>query len=168
MPIVSAAGVFTPSDAQNAFVDGFGGVSVAVHDPFVLFAVIVSVPPKLSLQPVNTGFEIGTGPSPVDGVTKVNVAPVQLNVTGTPLTLALALNFVPVFSFAVIKVFAGVMSLSVLAASTVCAPSAPANVTAATAATVFPPEIFIPPASPARWSIGVDRDPIALSSPRPE
>jgi hypothetical protein len=117
---------------------------------------------------VNTGFEIGTGPSPVDGVTKANVAPVQLNVTGTPLTLALALNFVPVFSFAVIKVFAGVMSLSVLAASTVCAPSAPANVTAATAATVFPPEIFIPPASPARWSIGVDRDPIALSSPRPE
>jgi hypothetical protein len=50
------------------------GVSanVTVHGPFVELVLTVSVPPKLSEQPLTVGFVIGTGPRPDAGVVKVN------------------------------------------------------------------------------------------------
>src|SRR5579871_6728439 len=88
--------------------------------PRVEFVATVSVPPRLSLQPLNFGGGTVTGPRPLAGVLPVNVAVVHVTVMARPLIWPTAVNFVPVFSFAVIAVLAGLMLSSVSPAAAEC------------------------------------------------
>lgn len=84
-------------------------MNVSCQGPLVLFIVIVSVPPALSVQPLKLAAMF-IGPSPDAGVVPDMVTFLQVTVIGRPLITSFRVKFVDV---AVKKVLGGLMLSSV-------------------------------------------------------